>query len=65
MKSPKTTISAILLFVSAAATAVVAYMDGDPATVPDWGYVVALAIAAFGLFSARDNDVSSEAAGIK
>jgi hypothetical protein len=39
--------------------------DNNPATVADWGAVVAAVIAGIGLLAARDNGVSSEDAGIK
>lgn len=64
-KSWKTTTAGIAAIVAAAATAVVALFDADPATVPDWGAVAAAFIAGVGLILARDNDVSSESAGAK
>jgi len=65
MKSWKTSgagIGAILVAVGSALTAVT---DGNPATVPDWGSVIAAVMAGLGLLFARDNNVSSEEAGIK
>lgn len=38
-------------------------IDGDPATITDWNTVVAGGIAAIGFLAARDNKVTSEAAG--
>ena len=55
-------IGAILVAVGGAITAT---FDNDPATVADWTAVVAACIAGFGLLFARDNKVSSEAAGVK
>ena len=61
----KTTILAILLFGDALGHAAMALLDSDPATVPDWNLVVALAVAAAGLAFARDADKSSQDAGIR
>lgn len=63
MKSWKTTIAGIAAAVGAAGTALSAYLDGDPATQPEWGIVVAAFAAAIGLFVARDNDKRSEDVG--
>lgn len=51
------------LFLGSAALA--AFIDNDPATVPDWGLAIAAIAAGLGLLFARDNNVSSEDAGIK
>lgn len=61
----KTTILAILLFGDALGHAAMAMLDSDPATVPDWNLVIALAVAAGGLLCARDADKSSQDAGIR
>lgn len=53
-------IGAILVALGSAATAA---FDNDPATVADWGAVVAAMIAGIGLIFARDDKVSSEKAG--
>ena len=42
-----------------------AYFDNDPATVPQWEIAIGAIIAGVGLIFARDNKVSSEAAGAK
>ena len=42
-----------------------AMFDNDPSTVPEWGAVVAAIIAGIGLIAARDNNVTSEQAGVK
>lgn len=55
-------IGAILIAVGSAMSAM---FDADPATIPDWGAVVAAVIAGIGLLLARDNNVSSEAVGAK
>lgn len=55
-------IGAILVAVGGALSAT---FDNDPATVADWSAVIAAGIAGFGLIFARDNTVSSEAAGAK
>ena len=64
-KSWKTTVAGIFTFLAVLAPSVTALLDGVESTVPDWGLVVAAAIAMFGLVSARDNNVSSEEAGAK
>ncbi len=44
----------------------VPYLDNDPATVPMWAEFLGLAVPlCIGLIAARDNAVSSEAAGAK
>jgi uncharacterized membrane protein YhiD involved in acid resistance len=61
----KTTAAGIGAVLVAVGSAVTATFDADPATVADWGAVVAAVIAGIGLLFARDNNVSSEAAGAK
>ena len=61
----KTTTAGILGIVAAVATAVSAMLDNDPATVPNWSAVAAIASTGFGLLFARDNDKSSEQVGAK
>jgi hypothetical protein len=65
MGSWKTTVAAVAGFVALVAGQTVAQFDQDPATVADWGAVLAALPVLIGLFYARDHDVSSEAAGIK
>ena len=61
----KTTATGIATIVVAVAGAVVASLDDNPATVPDWIAVGAAITAGLGLISARDNNVTSERAGAK
>jgi hypothetical protein len=65
MSSWKTTAAGIGAILVAVGSALSATFDADPATVADWGAVVAAVIAGAGLLFARDNNVSSEAAGAK
>jgi hypothetical protein len=60
MKSWKTTVAGIAAAVAAIGTAVNAQFDNDPSTNAEWGLVIAAVSAAIGLFTARDNDKSSE-----
>lgn len=61
----KTSAAGIGAILVAVGSAMNAMFDADPATIPDWGAVVAAVIAGIGLLVARDNSVSSEAAGAK
>lgn len=64
MKSSwKTTAAGIGAILVAVGSALTATFDADPATVADWGAVVAAIIAGAGLIMARDNNVTSEQAG--
>lgn len=65
MKSWKTTVAGALTALIPVLNAVQAFIDGDPATVPDWGLAIAGVTAGLGLIFARDNNVSSESAGAK
>ena len=57
-KSWKTTTVAVLIAVVAIANALIAMLDSDPATVPDWNVAITALIAAVGLFLAKDDDDS-------
>lgn len=61
----KTTAAGIAAIVTAIGAAATATFDSDPATVADWGSVVAAIIAGIGLVFARDNNVTSEQANAK
>lgn len=61
----KTTAAGILSFIAVLAVNVSAFLDSNPETTPEWSAVGAAAVVAWGLFKARDNDVSSEQAGAK
>jgi hypothetical protein len=63
MKSWKTSVTGIASVLIAVAGAVQLIFDGDPATNPDWNVTVAAVVAGIGLMTARDNSVTSEAAG--
>jgi len=65
MKSWKTTVSGIAAIIAAIALAVAHEFDADPATVADWGAVMATIAAGIGLLYARDNNKSSEKVGAK
>lgn len=65
MKSWKTTVAGVCAIVAAAAGAIGALVDGNPATNPDWTATWAAIMAGVGLITARDNNVSSESAGAK
>jgi hypothetical protein len=60
----RTTAAGFGVLLIAVGTFVKALLDGDPATVPDFDSLL-VAGAGIGLLFARDNKVSSEAAGIK
>ena len=61
--SSKTTAAAILLAISGLLTAIAAFTDEDPATVPNWSLVITQLVGAAGLFFARDSDKRSEDVG--
>jgi hypothetical protein len=65
MNSWKTTTAGIGAILVAIGAAMKAMFDNDPSTVPEWGAVVAAIIAGIGLIAARDNNVTSEQAGVK
>lgn len=64
-KSWKTTTSGIAAIIAAVAGAVQLYLDGNPATNPDFPTVIAAITAGVGLITARDNNVTSEEAKAK
>jgi len=65
MKSWKTSVLGITAIVTAIGNAIPLLLDNNPATNPDWGSLIAIVSAGvMGLF-ARDNNVSSEQAGVK
>lgn len=59
----RTTILGILGLVSLAANVAQLILDGDATTNPDWATVIPMAMALIGSLFARDNKVTSEAAG--
>lgn len=63
MSSWKTTTAGVGAILIAIGSAMSAQFDSDPATVADWGAVIAAVIAGIGLIFARDNKVTSEQAG--
>lgn len=63
--SYKTTLAGVGAILVAGGTLIQAIFDGNPATVPAYESAIAAIIAGFGLVFARDNDVSSESAGVK
>lgn len=62
-KSWKTTVAGILQFLSVVSVQFGYLLDADPVTAPDYSLIVSSAVILVGLFTARDNDVSSEDAG--
>jgi len=64
-KNWRTTAAGIVAILAAVANAANALLDGNPATVPDWGVVIAAVTAGIGLLSARDATVTSRAMGIE
>ena len=65
MKSWKTSAAGVGAILVAVGSALSSMFDNDPATVADWGAVVAAVIAGIGLLAARDNDKSSKDVGIQ
>jgi len=65
MKSWKTTVLGISTILAAVCNVVSLLLDGNVNTNPDWTTTIAAVTSGFGLIFARDNNVSSEAAGAK
>lgn len=65
MKSWKTTASGIAAILVAVGSFAQAYLDNDPATVPNYEATLAAIVAGVGLIAARDNDRSSASLGVK
>lgn len=63
ISSWKTTAAAVAGLLGLLSAAAQALLDADPATNPDWNTLFVLAMPMVGLLFARDNAVSSEAAG--
>lgn len=64
-KSWQTSALGLGTFLTLLGTNLQAQFDTDPATIADWGIVVAGFFMFLGLLKARDNGVSSETAGAK
>ena len=64
-RSWKTSAAGIGAILVALGTVIAAQFDGNPATVPDYGALVAAIIAGGGLLFSRDNDKTSEDVGAK
>lgn len=65
VKSWRTTLTGVMGFLAVLCTELPKALDDNPLTVPEWGLVVAGALVMLGLGAARDNQVTSEAAGAK
>lgn len=65
MGSWRTSLAGALSALGILLPAIAAAIDGNPATDPNWGMVIPAVIGSIGLLFARDNKVSSEAAGAK
>lgn len=65
MKSWRTTTLGIITILGALMGVVKCLIDNDPSTNPDWQTAIAAMTAGWGLIVARDNSVTSEAAGAK
>ena len=65
MKSWKTTVTGIAAVLTAVGAALTALFDNDPNTKLDVAVTASAIMAGIGLIFARDNNVSSEDAGVK
>lgn len=65
MSSNKTTIAAIITFITILGSAALTLLDDDPKTNPNYDALLAAGAAATGLLFARDNNVSDQAAGVR
>lgn len=65
MKSWKTTIGGIISQLPILWVQFMLLLDGDAATNPNWAIVMGSLALIFALFKARDNNVTSKAAGAK
>lgn len=54
MKSWQTTLAGVFTILAAVSSAGLALVDGNPATSPDWGVLIAAITAGYGLIKARD-----------
>ena len=63
MKSSETTWAGILQFLAIASTQIGTLFDGNLATNPEWGLIISSLVVLIGLIRARDNNVTSKAAG--
>lgn len=61
----RTTAAGIAAILTVVGNAIKAYIDNDPSTTVDLAQLVAGISAGLGLLNARDNKVTSEAAGAK
>lgn len=64
-KSWKTTLFGAGGLITVWVAVLCAVFDGDPSTVPDYTTAITITLPALGLLFARDNSVSSAAAGVK
>ena len=64
VSSWRTTLAGVGQFVGVLGTALHHHFDGVDSTTPEWGLVFASAVILVGLITARDNNVSSEEAGV-
>lgn len=65
MISNKTTIAAIITFITILGSAALSLLDDDPKTNPNYDILFAAGATATGLLFARDNTVSDQEAGVR